>query len=111
MDADEREIVDFLRSWQGRYVSAKEIAKRAGGKWRFRKEPNWAAPVLARLVERREIEADATGHFRLLEREKQGKHKWISPQIQAILDKSAQQTDGVVSMDEEGNETPKPPEE
>src|SRR5262245_14157576 len=35
MDAEEREICDFLKSWVDQYVSQREICRRAGGKWRF----------------------------------------------------------------------------
>ena len=58
MDADEREIYDFLKSFRHEYIGAKEIAKRAGGKWRFREDPNWPIPAITRLVERKIVETD-----------------------------------------------------
>ena len=89
MDADQRDICAYLKSWAGQFVAAKEIARRAGGKRRFRKDPNWAVPALAQLVEQRIIESDATGHYRLRPQEKKSKHKkWVSPQIQGIIQKS-----------------------
>ena len=36
MDADEREVCNFLKAYAGQYVSAREINRRAGGKWRFK---------------------------------------------------------------------------
>jgi hypothetical protein len=86
MDADERDICIFLKSWLGQYVSGREIARRAGGKWRYRKDPNWATPVLHRLFEKGILDADSTGHFRLRKSEK--KEKWVSPEIQKILEQS-----------------------
>jgi hypothetical protein len=90
MDAEEREICDFLKSWQGQFVSSREICRRAGGKWRFREDPAWAIPVLTRMVEKGYIESDASGHFRLMpEKEKKEKKKvWLSPELRAMLEKT-----------------------
>ena len=46
MDADERDIFQFLKTWGGKFVGATEIARRAGNKTRFYKEPDWAKPAL-----------------------------------------------------------------
>ena len=89
MDSDERDICDFLKSWSGQFISGREIARRAGGKWRFRENKFWAVPVLARMVEKGLVQADASGHYRLIaEKKKGGPKKWVSPQIQNILEKS-----------------------
>lgn len=87
MDAEEREICDFLKSWVDQYVSQREICRRAGGKWRFRENPNWALPVLSRMLEKRLVESDAHGHFRLApEKPDDKKKRWISPQLKKLLD-------------------------
>lgn len=91
MDADEREICDFLKSFRHEYIGAKEIAKRAGGKWRFREDPNWALPVLTRLVEKKFVETDGYGHFRLSMKEKKEKKQWLSPQLKKLLEQSGQE--------------------
>jgi hypothetical protein len=65
MDTDERFICDYLKTFRGQFVCQREIARRASGKRRFNDEPNWAVPVLARLVDKRIVEADAAGHYRL----------------------------------------------
>ena len=89
MDADEREICIYLKSMSGQFISGKEIARRAAGKRRFRQEPDWAAPILARLVERGILEGDAAGHYRLIPREQRIRSKrWASPQIKKILEQS-----------------------
>ena len=54
MDADEREIYYYLKSRRNLFLSAREICRHAGGKNRFRKEPEWAKPVLIRMAEHRE---------------------------------------------------------
>ena len=98
MDADEKEIVEFLKSWPGQFVSAREICRRAGGKWRYREDEKWALPVLQRMLEKALIEADSTGHFRLiLEERKKGQKKWwASPEIKKILEQSGKNFDGAV---------------
>src|SRR5262245_28984098 len=101
MNADEREICLFLKSWQGQFVSGKEIARRAGGKWRFRNDPNWAAPLLTRLVERGIVDTDALGHFRLRPKEKDNRKTWVSPQMKKILERSGKDFKDVISVDEE----------
>jgi len=65
LDADERDICIYLESCPGQTVSGIEIGKRAGGKKRYREEPNWAVQPLVRLVEQERIETDANNHYRL----------------------------------------------
>jgi hypothetical protein len=89
MDAEEREICDFLRSFPGQYVSHREICRRAGGKWRFREDEKWAMPILSRMVEKGLLESDASGHFRLIEQKDDKKKRWISPELRKILEKGA----------------------
>jgi hypothetical protein len=94
MDADEREICLYLKGWPGQFVSFAEIARRAGGKRRYREDPNWPLPILSRMVERGMIESDSTGHYRLKPRsKKEKKQRWVSPQIQKILEKSGKKFD------------------
>ena len=92
MDADENEIGQFLKSWPGQFVSGKTICRRAGGKWRYREDENWAGPILRRMLDSSLVEADETGHYRLQEQAPPGKHNpkklWIAPAIKAILRQS-----------------------
>ena len=90
MDADENDICQYLKSWPGQFVSAKEICRRAGGKWRYREDERWALPVLQRLIETGLVESDSTGHYRLVQpqEKKRDKKRWISPHIQRILEQS-----------------------
>jgi len=113
MDADEREICEFLKSFPGQYISGKEIARRSGGKWKFQENPNWALPVLLRLKEQKLVENNASGQYRLTaDVKKEKKKKWISPHIQKILEESGKDFSEATS-EQEGQaaaETPKPPE-
>ena len=89
MDADEREIYQFLKSWGSEFIAAREICRRAGGKRRFHEDADWAKPVLLRMAERGILETNATGHFRLkpVSKKKQSK-QWVSPDIAKILKES-----------------------
>jgi hypothetical protein len=104
MDADEKDICNYLKGSPGMFVSGREIARRAGGKWRFRDNPNWAVPLLVRLVEKGILESDASGYFRLRLKEKQKPKKWVSPHIRAILEKSGKNFDEVLEIEDPDEE-------
>jgi hypothetical protein len=94
MDADEREIIEFLKTFGEGWVSAKEVCRRAGGKKRFYEDNNWARPILQRLMERRLLEVDLMGRFRVRpESKKDRKPRWVSPDIEKILRESGVQVD------------------
>jgi hypothetical protein len=89
MDADERDVCNYLKSWPGQFVFGRDVARRAAGKHRFREDPEWAEPVLARLVASGVLESDSTGHYRLRAKtDKLKARKWVSPHIKKILDES-----------------------
>ena len=101
MDAEEREICDYLKTFRNQFVAAREISKKAAGKWRFRENPSWAIPVLNRLSARGIVEPDGTGHFRLkIVKGKKDKKRWVSPAIQKILEKSGKPFGDVISIEE-----------
>jgi hypothetical protein len=86
MDASERDIFQFLKSWGEEFVNVKEIARRAGGKRKYHEDPEWAKPVVIRMAERGILESNITGHYRLKPLAKNKKHaKWVSPAIAKIL--------------------------
>ncbi|HSY20435.1 MAG TPA: hypothetical protein VK815_18970 [Candidatus Acidoferrales bacterium] len=86
MDADEREIVHFLQTWGTTFVNGKEIARRASTKKRFGEDPDWAKPVLMRLVEKGVLENDASGRFRMVAEKHDKSKRWVSPDINKILE-------------------------
>ena len=105
MDADEREICDFLKSFPGQFISAREIARRAGGKWKFHDDQHWAVPALTRLKEKNIVETNLSGQYRLvgnLKTEKQ--KKWISPHIKKILEQSGKDFSEAVGEGGEADE-------
>jgi len=100
MDSDEREVCNYLKAFPGQFVSLREISRRAGGKSRFREDPNWATPVILRLVEKQVLEPDASGYYRLRPRDKKKVRKWISPQIKAILEQSGKDFGEIIAVDD-----------
>ena len=64
LSSDELEILDFLKAIKGDYVSMQEICRRAGGRKKFLESPNWAKPLMSRLVEVQLIEFNGRGHYR-----------------------------------------------
>jgi hypothetical protein len=95
MDADEREIFQFLKSWSGQFVAAREICRRAGGRQRFHDDPVWAKPVLMRMMERGILESNSTGQYRIKPvKKKKENSRWVSPDIAKILKESGVETEG-----------------
>ncbi len=102
VDADESLICIFLKLHPGQFVSGAEICRRAATRKRYREDAVWALPVLKRLVEKKVIESDSMGHYRLIPPQQKGSkyRKWISPQIRRILEQSGK-TFEVVSPEED----------
>jgi hypothetical protein len=89
MDADERDIFQFLKTWGSNFTNSREVARRAGNKKRFYEDPEWAKPVLIRMAERGILESDVQGRYRVKPLAK-GKHEkqWVAPDIAKILKES-----------------------
>ena len=85
MDADEREIYDYLKTFGEEWVSAKEVCRRAGGKRRYNEDNNWAKPILHHLKEQGILEGDQLGRYRIKPAKKTHKGRWVSPDIEKIL--------------------------
>jgi hypothetical protein len=94
MDSDEREIIEYLKTWGEDFISAKEICRRAGGKRRYAEDNSWAMPILQRLKARNLLEGDELGRYRIKPASKKSlKARWISPDIEKILRESGVQVD------------------
>ena len=104
MDSDEREVSSYLKSWGRQFVAAREIARRASGKRRFKDEPQWVYPVLARMLEKGVVETDGLGHYRAVHAATDGKRKkrWVSPHLRRILDRSGKDFTEVLDVPDEG---------
>lgn len=103
MDADEREIYYYLKSQGREFIPAREICRRVGGKRRVRYSPDWARPVLTRMVERGILESNEEDHYRIKPMPKQdtkGK-RWASPEMAKLLKASGKAFDNVVTPQDE----------
>jgi hypothetical protein len=99
MDSDEREIFHFLKTWGLEYVSYREIARRAGGKTKFHKNPEWAKPLLMRMQERGVLESDSLGRYRIKPVSAKNKAaRWVSPDIAKILEENGVKVEGTTEV-------------
>jgi hypothetical protein len=64
MGSDEHDILEFLKKFDT-FVSPTEVAKRVGGKRRFREDRDWARPILHRMLMEELLEANEYGHVRM----------------------------------------------
>lgn len=93
LGVDEQCVFQFLSHWPGTFVSESEIARRADGKMRFRKEPRWAGHALTQLVVLSLAESDGQGRYRLKSRGRStvkpgNQEKFVAPHLKNILDKN-----------------------
>jgi hypothetical protein len=68
MNVDEKEIVEFLRTFKDVYVSVVEVSRRLGARKRFNLDRTWARPILLRMELDGVIESNEFGEFRLRNR-------------------------------------------
>lgn len=103
MDADERDIYNYLKAFRKEFISAREVCRRAGGKKRFKYDEEWANPALTRMVDRGILETDPSGHYRIkaYEVDVRKRKKWVSPQIQRILQQSGKDFSPIVIDEDE----------
>ena len=95
MSSDEREIFNYLQTWGGEFINAKEVSRRAGTKQRFHEDPDWARPLLNGMVENGLLESDLHGRYRVKpDTKKSHKQRWVSPDIEEILKEKGVDIDG-----------------
>jgi hypothetical protein len=70
LSSNELEILDYLKSWPGKFVPLGEISRRAGGRQRFQEDSNWAKGLMARLVEAGLVKINERGHYLFAQKEK-----------------------------------------
>jgi len=66
LSAEALDIIDYLNTAPGRFVSLPEISRRAGGRQRFEASRGWAKMLLPSLLEAGLIEINERGHCRSL---------------------------------------------
>ncbi len=65
MEADEGDFFQFLDAWGANFVAAREVGRHAGGPQQFKREPDWARPILPRIGGRGVLASIATGQFHI----------------------------------------------
>jgi hypothetical protein len=64
LSSDELEIIEYLKTWHGKYMTMVQICRCAGGRRKFKDTPAWANPFMTRLVEAKLVEVNERGHYR-----------------------------------------------
>lgn len=68
MNADEKEIYQFLRQFKDVFVSVVEVSRRVGNRKMFNLDRIWAKPLLLRMETEGVLESNEYGEFRLRDR-------------------------------------------
>lgn len=101
MNADEKAIINYLKGWPNTFVSAKEIARKVGGKERYEDDRGWALSILTQMVRIGILETDHFGYYKLkVEEKKERKKTHVAPQILKIL-KSSGKSFGTFVLEED----------
>jgi hypothetical protein len=101
MDADEWAIYYYLKRQRGQFVSVRDVGRGAGSRRRSHGLPDWALPVLGRMVERGILEADPAGQYRIKPRPRKAGEKCVSPQLASILKASGKAFTGLILEDDD----------
>ena len=67
MNAEEKEIYEFLKTRLGLFISCSEISKYVGRGRQFELDRNWARPLLRRMEMDGVLEANPFGEYRVRE--------------------------------------------
>ncbi len=115
MNTEESQVLEHLKTFPEVFFSPREIAREVGGKKRYREEPDWAKPILKRLLNRDLVETDSMNRYRLKPEEEKRKPKFhVAPHIAEILRKSGKAfaglelDDPVQNTDDEAEPPPEP---
>ncbi len=67
LSAEALDIMAYLNTAPGKFVSMSEICRRAAGRRKFENSPGWAKNFMAPLLEAGLVQVNARGHFRVTE--------------------------------------------
>lgn len=65
LSSEETDILRYLSARPGEFYAVMEITRRAGGRLMGQEKPNWAKPLLSRLVEDDLLEVNERGQYRV----------------------------------------------
>lgn len=69
LNADEKEIYDFVKSFGDLFISVGEVSRRLGTRGRYQENRLWAKPLLLRMEVEGILESNPFGEFRSKDRE------------------------------------------
>jgi len=67
LNTDKTLIIEYLKQFPKIFVSTAEICKRANGRKRFDRDPEWARATLRRMVEEGWLITNQFGQYRLID--------------------------------------------
>ncbi len=70
LSAEALEVLAYLKTAPGKFVSIGEICRRAGGRQRFERSPHWARGLMSSLVDSGLVESNEHGHYCLVSKAK-----------------------------------------
>ena len=110
MTAEDKAIMDYLKTCPRTFISGREIARKALGKAQFEEDRYWAVPLLAAMVTKNWLETDGAGCYRIKPEERKKKlRRHVSPQILRILKSSGKSFDTfILECDDEDPMLPSP---
>jgi hypothetical protein len=79
LSADALDILAYLKTAPGKFVSMPEISRRAGGRRRFEESPGWARHLVSLLLEAGLVEVNARGHYRVPPSTQPQPHEPVKP--------------------------------
>ena len=64
LNADQQQVLNFLRSSPDTWFAAREVSRRAGTRAQFEEEPRWAINCLRYLFDMKLVERDSQAHYK-----------------------------------------------
>ena len=64
LNAEQQQVLNFLRSSPDTWFAAREVSRRAGTRAQFEEEPRWAINCLRYLFDMKLVERDSQAHYK-----------------------------------------------
>ena len=64
LNAEQQQVLSFLRSSPESWFSAMEVSRRAGTRKQFEEEPRWGVNCLRYLFDMKLVERDSSAHYK-----------------------------------------------
>ncbi len=97
LSPEAQDVLNYLKAFAGRCVALMEISRQAGGRQRFKVNPNWAKALVGPLLDAGLLEMNERGHYRL--RNKDGGQK-TPPSVRTSAPRPGKKIQGKVVGDD-----------